>query len=70
MGSQRAVEDGGIMGPGLVNVVELASSIATYDARVAGEATQFLLPPEYILNEWLLECRYWPSTAASESAMS
>jgi hypothetical protein len=42
MESQHAVDDGNIRGPGLVDVVELASSIATYAVRVAAEAT---LPP-------------------------
>ncbi len=38
MENQRAVDNGAIMGPGLVDVVELASSIVTYAARVASAA--------------------------------
>ncbi len=45
MESLRAVDDGAIRGPGLVNVVELASSIATYAARVAAAATPPRCPP-------------------------
>ncbi len=39
MESQRAVDDGDIRGPGLVDVVELAASIATYAGHVAAKAT-------------------------------
>ena len=46
MESQRAVDDGCVAGPGLVDVVELASSIATYAARIAAEATPPPLPSE------------------------
>jgi hypothetical protein len=44
MESQRAVDDGTIVGPGLVDVVELATSIATYAGSVAAEATPPPLP--------------------------
>jgi hypothetical protein len=43
MESQRAIDDGAIRGPGLVDVVELACSVATYAARVASAATP--VPP-------------------------
>jgi hypothetical protein len=47
MESQRAtVDDGDIRGPGLVDVVELAASIAAYAGRVAAEATSPPLPSE------------------------
>jgi hypothetical protein len=46
MESQRAVNDGTIVGLGLVNVVELAASIATYAGRVAASATPPQLPSE------------------------
>ncbi len=46
MESQRTIDDGAIRGPGLVDVVELASSIATYAARVAAAATPPPLPSE------------------------
>ncbi len=46
MESQRAIDDGAIRGQGLVHVVELASSIATYAARVASAATPPWLPSE------------------------
>jgi hypothetical protein len=46
MESQRAIDDGAIRGPGLVHVVELASSIATYAARFAAAATPPPLPSE------------------------
>jgi hypothetical protein len=46
MESQRAVNDGAIVGLGLVNVVELAASIATYAGRVAASATPPQLPSE------------------------
>ena len=46
MESQRAIDDGSVAGPGLVDVVELASSIATYAARIAAEATPPPLPSE------------------------
>jgi hypothetical protein len=46
MESQRAVDDGAIVGQGLVNVVELAASIATYAGRVAASATPPQLPSE------------------------
>jgi hypothetical protein len=41
--SQRAVDDGAIVGLGLIDVVEFASNMSTYAARVAGEATP---PPQ------------------------
>jgi hypothetical protein len=44
MESQRAVDDGAIVGPGLVDVVELAASIVTYAGRVAASATPPQLP--------------------------
>jgi hypothetical protein len=46
MESQRAVDDGAIVGPGLVNVVKLAASITTYVERVAASATLLQLPSE------------------------
>jgi hypothetical protein len=46
MESQRAVDDCSIVGPGLINVVELAASIATYAGRVASAATPPQLPSE------------------------
>jgi hypothetical protein len=46
MESQRAVDDSAIVGPGLVEVVELAASIATYAWRVAALATPPQLPSE------------------------
>ncbi len=46
MESQRAVDDSAIVGPGLVDVVELAASIATYAGRVAASATPPQLPSE------------------------
>jgi hypothetical protein len=39
MESQRAVDDGSVNGPGIVDVVEIASSIATYAGRIATEAS-------------------------------
>ncbi len=39
MEDQRAIDNGAIRGPGLVDVVELASSIAVYAARVTASAT-------------------------------
>ncbi len=44
--SQRAADDGAVNGPGLVDVVQLASSIATYAGSVAAEATPPALPSE------------------------
>jgi hypothetical protein len=46
MESQRAIDNGAIRGPGIVNVVELASSIATYAVRVAAAAVPPPLPYE------------------------
>ncbi len=46
MESQRSIDDDAIRGPGLVDVVELASSIAAYAARVAAAATPPPLPSE------------------------
>ncbi len=44
MESQRAVDDGAIVGAGLIDVVEFAASIVTYAGRVAAEATPPQLP--------------------------
>jgi hypothetical protein len=44
MESQRAIDDGAIRGPSLVDAVEPASSIATYAVRVAAAATPPPLP--------------------------
>jgi hypothetical protein len=44
MESQLAINDGAVRGQGLVDVVELASSIAAYAARVAAAATPPPLP--------------------------
>ncbi len=52
MKSQRAVDDGDIRGQGLVDVVELAASIATYAGRVAAEAT----PPQLPFNLLQVAC--------------
>ncbi len=46
MESQRAVDDGAIVGPGLIDVVELAASIATYAGRVSASATPPQMPSE------------------------
>ncbi len=54
MESHRAIDDDDIRGPGLVYVVELAPSIATYAARVAAEAILLNVIRESItLCEWL-----------------
>ncbi len=44
MESQHAVDDGAIVGPGLIDVVELAASITTYAGSVAAKATPRHLP--------------------------
>ncbi len=46
MARQRAVDDGAVRGPGLVDVVALACGIAAYAASVAGEAVPPPLPSE------------------------
>jgi hypothetical protein len=46
MESQRAINDGAIRGQGLLDIVELASSIATYEARVAAKSIPPPVPSE------------------------